>query len=99
MARPKKPAPASDFTGMTRSIRCFDHNGWKNYRIVTLILEKGIVVREHLSDPYMNIEAVQKLDLFNDYAQIRLMMGWEHNKAWFLKKDKDGKDIQDVVTG
>lgn len=99
MARRKTPLPVSAFSGMTRTIQCYDHNGWRNYRIVTLILEKGVVVKEYFSDPFMNAEAIQKLDLFNDYAQHRLMMAWEHDKAWFLKKDKEGKNVLDVVSG
>ena len=99
MARPKKPVPATDFSGIARSIVCFDHNGWKNFKIATLTIEKGVVVKEHLSDPYMQLEAIQKLDLFNDYAMMRLNTSWQNGKAWFLKKDKDGNEIQDVVSG
>lgn len=101
MARPKKPleSPFSNFTGMCRTVQCFDNNGWNNFRVVTLLIENGIVVKEFKSDPYQMFEAAEKLDLFNDYACLRLNASWKDGKAWFLKKDKNGNDIPDGVSG
>lgn len=101
MARPKKPTPPTPvpFTGMARTVQCFNHNGWQNFRVVTLVIENGIVVQEFKSDPYLMFEAAEKLDLYNDYACLRLNMSWEDGKAWFLKKDKDGNLMEDKVSG
>lgn len=107
MAKAKEPVIEANpnfpiekkFSGVARSVVCYNHNGWNNFRIVTLTLEDGKVVRAHYSDPLASFEAIQKLELANDYSQLRLNAFWEKDKAWFLKKDKDGKDIQDGLSG
>lgn len=100
MPRPKKvvPAPivpASSFTGVVRTMLCVTNNGWPNFRILTLTLENGVVVKEARSDPYASFEAMQKLEFANDICQIRLNSNWREGRGWYLKTDKEGNDIQD----
>lgn len=107
MAKAKEPVIETNpnfpvdgkFSGVARSVVCFNHNGWKNFRMVTLTVEDGKVVKAHYSDPFASFETIQKLELANDYTQLRLNACWADGKAWYLRKDKDGKDIQDGLSG
>lgn len=84
------------FNGIARSIVCHLHNGaYHNYRIATLTIENGLVVKQHLSDPYASFETTEKLEYSNEITQIRMMHNWADGHAWSLKKDEDGNDIQD----
>ncbi len=71
----------SDFTGIARSIECFDNQGFNNFRILTLYVTKGSVTKIDVSDPYANFEAVSRLELWNDIAMINLNMHWKHGKT------------------
>lgn len=89
----------SPFNGVARSVVCYENHGFKNFRIVTLTIQKDVIVKRHVSDCYASFEAIQKLELANDYAQLRLNDKWEDGKAWFLKKDKFDEDIHDGENG
>ncbi len=99
-ANPNFPVPTEvGFTGVARTIVCYKHNGWTNYRIATITIEDGKVAKVNYSDPYANFEVIQKLELANDYANMRLNANWQDGRAWFLNKDANGKDIQDGLSG
>lgn len=110
MPRPKKiieiesnptfaPLPGEELSGVARSIVCFNHNGWPNYRIATVTINKGKVTKVNYSDPFANFEAIAKLEYMNEISMIRLNNAWLDGRAWFLKQDTDGKDIQDGLSG
>lgn len=71
----------NQFSGTARSIQCFWNNGFPNFRIVTLTLEKGKVASTHYSDAYASFELGAKLNLANDIAGISLSLHWEELKA------------------
>jgi len=65
------------FTGVARTIQCFNHiNEFRNFRVMTLHLEKGVVTKIDYSDPYASFEAGSRLDLANDYSLLKLNAQW-----------------------
>lgn len=70
------------FSGIARSIIASDNNGFPNFKIVTLFIEKGKVVKTEYSDPYANFEAGSIIDLANDNALMNLNNTWVHGKAF-----------------
>lgn len=76
------PIPeTNNFTGVARSVQCFWKNGHDNFRIVSLYIENGKVVKSVYSDPFATFELGDKLNLMNDKATISLSMCWEELKA------------------
>lgn len=70
-------ARGTDFTGVARSIQCFLNNDqFRNYRILTLHIEKGKVVMVEYSDPYANFEAMVKMELANELGLMHLNNNW-----------------------
>jgi hypothetical protein len=70
-------APGTDFSGVARSIQCFLNNGqFRNYRILTLHVQKGKVTKVEYSDPYANFEAMVKMELANELGLIHLNNNW-----------------------
>jgi hypothetical protein len=67
----------SDFTGVARSVVAYNNQGFKNYRIITLYLEQGRVVRQEHSDPYANFEAISRLELANEKSMLHLNNNWK----------------------
>lgn len=90
MARPSKDrtpreveAPAKiPFTGVARSVECYEHEGWPNFKIVTLTIENGEVVGKTLSDAYANWETIARLEIVAQDATLSLKAGYAHGKAW-----------------
>lgn len=75
--------PASRFSGVARSIICYNHmNMFRNFKIVTLTIENGVIVKEELSDPYNSAEVAAQLDLLNDKACINLNNEWQEGLAF-----------------
>ncbi len=76
--------PGSDFTGVARSIQCYLNNGeFKNFRILTLTINKGKVTKVHYSDPYASFELIAKLEFANEMAMLALNNTWEDGKIIF----------------
>lgn len=69
------------FTGVARSVQCFEHQGHRNFKIVTLTIENDQVIRTELSDPYGTFEIATKLELANNNAIINLNMKWKDQLA------------------
>jgi hypothetical protein len=70
------------FTGIARSVECYNTNGqFRNFRIVTLHLEEGVVKKATRSDPYASFEAISRLELWNELAVINLNNNWSDGKA------------------
>lgn len=81
---PKEEKKASDenqFTGIARSVEAFDNQGFRNFRILTLHLKDGIVIKTDYSDPYANFEAISRLELWNEIGVIHLNNTWAPGKT------------------
>lgn len=72
----------SSFSGIARSVVCYNTNGqFRNFKIVTLTIEDGIVVKEERSDPYANWETISRLELVNGNSVLNLNNAWEDGKT------------------
>lgn len=69
------------FTGIARSVQCFENNGNRNFRILTLHIEDDIVVKTAYSDPYAQWEAISRMDLWNANSLLSLNDSWQDKKA------------------
>jgi hypothetical protein len=81
MCNPLFSMAPGDFSGVARTVECFNNQGHNNFRILTLYIEKGKIVKIDVSDPYANWEAGQKLDHWNNLSLINLNNNWKHGKA------------------
>lgn len=70
-----------EFTGVARSVECYNNHGHSNFRILTLYVDKGKVIKMDVSDAYTQWEAASRLDLANDNSLINLNAHWQHGKA------------------
>lgn len=68
------------FTGVTRTVQCYENNGHRNFRILTLHIDKDMVIKTEYSDPYAQWEAISRMDLWNANSLMAL------NDSWFDKK-------------
>lgn len=96
----KKPAveiKVIPFTGIARTVECYENQGFRNFRVVSLWLKDGVVVKVKKSDPYASFEAGSRLDLANDYSLLSLNTGWADgnvmkanpNVAWENRPEDD----------
>lgn len=69
------------FTGIARTAQCYENNGHRNFRIVTLHIEDDIVVKTVYSDPYAQWEAISRMDLWNANSMLSLNDSWVDKKA------------------
>lgn len=74
--------PDPEFTGVARSVVCFHNQGHNNFRILTLYIEKGKVVKMDVSDPYAQWEAIQQLERWNSSSLFHLNLNWKDGGAW-----------------
>jgi hypothetical protein len=74
-------APGTDFSGIARSIQCYLNNGFNNFRILTLHIEKGKVKTVDYSDPYASFEALVKMELANELSLMHLGNRWADGKT------------------
>lgn len=72
------------FTGVARSVEAFDNQGFRNFRILTLHLENGMVMKIHYSDPYASFEAIARMELWNEMSILNLNNNWK-NGATLVK--------------
>ena|SRR6478735_9136596 len=69
------------FTGIARSVECFDNQGFRNFRIVTLHLLNGKVVKADYSDPYASFEAISRMEMANEVSVHHLNNTWKDGEA------------------
>lgn len=69
------------FTGVARSVECFNNQGHNNFRILTLHVEQGVVMRMDVSDPYANFECISRLEYHNETSIIHLNNNWLDRKT------------------
>jgi hypothetical protein len=80
-----KPVPvdhfeAVPFTGVAKSLECYWHPaGHNNFKIVTLTIQDGIVMKKQYSDPYQLFEA-------NAFLEVEVVRSGDNLRANF----KDG---------
>lgn len=73
----------SHFTGIARSIETFyNNNKFTDFRIVTLHIVKGKIIKTEYSDPYGAFEVGIRLDLANDRSFIHLNNNWSIGRAF-----------------
>ncbi len=75
------PSDVTKFTGVARSVVCFNNNGFKNFKIITLYIENGVVQKTEQSDPYAHFELNAKLEVQNQLAVWNLNDKWENGKT------------------
>jgi hypothetical protein len=66
------------FTGIARSVQAYDNQGFRNFRIVTLHLVNGSVVKTEYSDPYASFEAISRMEMANEVAIHHLNNTWNN---------------------
>src|SRR4051812_41159189 len=69
------------FTGLARSVEAFDNQGFRNFRIVTLHLEEGVVRKVEYSDPYASFETISRMELWNELSILNLNNNWKAGKT------------------
>lgn len=69
------------FSGVARSVEAYDNQGFRNFRILTLTLENGGVVKIERSDPYASFEAIAKMELLNMDSVLHLNNTWAAGKT------------------
>lgn len=72
---------ALGFTGIARSVQCFDNQGFKNFRIVTLTIIHGRVEKEEFSDAYASFETISRMEMANEIAIHNLNNTWTQGKT------------------
>jgi hypothetical protein len=82
-ANNKVPEVGQDFSGIARSVECYNNNGFRNFRIITLHIVNGKVMRQEYSDPYASFEAISRMELTNEMAIHSLNNTWQSGKTMF----------------
>lgn len=76
----KEPIP---FTGVARSLECHKHmERFPNFRIVTLEIVDGLVVKKSYSDPYARFDAEARLEIQMVEAGLNLSNHYQDGRAW-----------------
>jgi hypothetical protein len=71
----------SRFTGVARSVECFENQGFKNFKILTLHIEEGEVKKIVRSDPFASFEAMIKMEMMNEISVLNLNNQWKDGLA------------------
>ncbi len=69
------------FSGVARSLVCFDNNGFRNFKIQKLTIKDGVVVTLEMSDAYASFEAITRLELANEMAILNLNNNWKDGES------------------
>jgi hypothetical protein len=78
----RQVGPGTDFTGIARSIQAYLTNGeFKNYKILTLHIQKGKVIKCEYSDPFASFEAKARLEMATDISLMHLADNWVEGKT------------------
>lgn len=79
-------AKGAEFTGIARSIQAYAMSAsgidFNNFRVVTLHVEKGKVIKTEYSDPYASFEVLIKMEFANRMSFDRLNTRYENGKAF-----------------
>lgn len=62
------PNVPKKFSGEVLTIVPKPHEGFADYSVATLTIEKGVLTKIELSDPYAGFEALMKLEIANAKA-------------------------------
>lgn len=76
------------FTGVARSIQCFENSGYRNFRILTLHLVEDTIVKTIYSDPYAIWEAISRLELLTYESALRLNGNWNDKEVFQMEFKK-----------
>ena len=68
-------------TCVARTVAAYDNQGFRNFKILTLHIENGMVVKIEYSDPYASFEAISRMELTNELSVIHLNNNWEDGKT------------------
>lgn len=71
-----------EFTGMAFSVICTKNQGFNNFQVATLHIEKGKVMSMDLSDKWVNFETIAVLDHCCHLAMIHLNNTFADGKAF-----------------
>jgi hypothetical protein len=71
-----------EFTGIARTVVCLNNQGFNNFQILTLTIEKGKVTQLTRSDPWANFETIAILDHVCHLATLHLNDHFEDKKPW-----------------
>lgn len=66
-----------DITCLARTIECFDNQGFREFRIVTLHIEHGMVVKVERTDSWANFETISRMELFTEVGMMNLNNHWK----------------------
>ena len=78
----------STYTGEALSLVCFDNQGFRNFKIAKMKIEKGKVIAVEYGDPYASFEAVGFLEMLSQFSVMKCGNDWKHGKSWVIS---DGK--------
>ena len=73
--------PSEKISCMARTVECYENNGFRNMRVVTLFIEDGVIVRTKRSDPWQAFELIAKLDVANHMDVLYLNGQWVDKKT------------------
>lgn len=71
-----QPTNQQPFTGIARSVKCFNNQGHKNFKILKLHVVDGIVTKVEESDAYASFECIARLEIANEISIIHLNNTW-----------------------
>ncbi len=77
----EKPKSEPQFTGVARSVEAFDNQGFRNFRILTLHIKDGKVIKTDRSDAYANFECIARMEIWNEMSIIHLNNTWQNGKT------------------
>lgn len=80
-SEPQVTHSVPDFTGVARSVQAFDNQGFRNFKILIIHIEHGMVNKIDYSDPYANFEAISRMELSNEIAVHNLNDNWVNGKT------------------
>lgn len=69
------------FTGVARTVEAYDNQGFRNFKILTLHILKGMVVKIDYSDPYANFETIARMELANEQSILHLNNNWKSGRT------------------
>lgn len=71
-----------EFTGIARTVECYMNQGYNNFRVLTLHIEKGKVMKMDVSDPWANFETAAILENVSHISMIHLNNSWKDGKSF-----------------
>lgn len=77
----KKTHELQPFNGIARSVEAFDNQGFRNFRIITLHIVDGVVIKIDYSDAYASFETISRLELWNEISILQLNNTWQPGKT------------------